>query len=436
MFGQMKISRRKFVRGVSAAVAGAIMLPKYSQALVKADGAVKIAVIGCGRSGLRLARNIKKASPNTRLIAVADVFEDAANGMLDILRGEFGSHPFLAVKRNTTFAGLNCLKEIIQTSPDILVCTTPPAFRPFEIEEAVDNNINLFMEKPVCVDAFHARKLLALSETITAKKLTAISGVQRRFHAGYREAVDRVRNGELGEILSADCIWNLPFFDGSEIKNPNNCAPDDLEYQLRNWLLFTWACGDHIVEQHVHNLDVMRWIFARDPEFVSAQGGRGTDMPMPEYGNRFTHFSTLFEYADGVNLHSYCRQENGTSHAVLERVVGTKATLETNLFSHQRITDRRGREIWRAPRVGEDPSLTEARELVESVLQGKAVNTLEEMTRSTMLAVAGRMSAYSGVRFRYKFLERKSAENLFDGRLEWGKKPVAPLPVPGKYRLS
>lgn len=427
--------RRDFFK-TAAAAAAAAALPKYSMANLAADQRLKIAIVGCGRSGFNAAKTLMEIDDEISITSLADAFEDCAISLhkrlsdISSSRGEFALNKY-AVKQDTIFTGLDCCQKALQTNPDIIVLATPPVFRPDEVKAAVAKNVHIFMEKPVCVDPVQARRMYALAKEAEAKKLTVISGVQRRYHAGYREAVKRLQDGQIGEILGAQCFWMLPHFDGMDLKTPPDADPEQLEYQLRNWGLFTWTCGDHIVEQQVHNLDVINWALNRDPKFVNGIGGRALSLPMPQYGNRFSHFSIDYDYGADVHLQSVCRQEPSTSHLVLERIFGTKGVFETNLFSGQQI---RGENNWIA---GEspDPAIEMHRTLLKSVRNGEAVNTMKTMTDSSMLAIAGRLSAYSGLRFKYKWAKLRSKESLFDGKLEFGKKPIAPLPVPGEYKL-
>ena len=426
---------REFLKPAAAA-ATAAALPKYSMANLASDQRLKIAVVGCGRSGFNAAKTLMEIDDQISIVALADAFEDCALALhkrlsdISSARGEFASGKY-KVCRDTIFTGLDCCKQALETQPDIIVLATPPVFRPQEVKAAVDANVHIFMEKPVCVDPVQARQMYALAQESQAKKLTVISGVQRRYHAGYREAVKRLQDGQIGEILGAQCFWMLPHFDGMDLKTPPDADPEQLEYQLRNWGLFTWTCGDHIVEQQVHNLDVINWAFGREPEFVNGVGGRALSLPMPQYGNRFSHFSIDFDFGNDVHLQSVCRQEPSTSHFVLERIFGTKGVFETNLFSGQQI---RGENNWVA---GEspDPALEMHRTLLKSVRNGEAVNTMKAMTDSSMLAIAGRLSAYSGLRFKYKWAKLRSKESLLNEKLEFGKKTIAPLPVPGEYKL-
>ncbi len=426
-------SRRSFLK---LAALSACALPKYAFCFNGADDRIKVAIVGCGRSGRRAACAMPKADSNISIIALADAFADCAFGLRDDLArtigaSNFGGNRVFDVPDSRVFVGLDSYKAAVDCGADAVVFATPPVFRPREFEAAVSAGKHAFLEKPVCVDPVQARKMWELARLAKEEKLTAVCGLQRRYHAGYREAMKRLHDGQIGRVISAQCFWLLSHFDGMELKTPPGADPEQLEYQLRNWALFTWACGDHIVEQQVHNLDVMRWAFGRDPLHVLGVGGRSVDLPMPEYGNRFSHFSVDYDYGDGVHLQAVCRQEPNTAQFVAERFVGTDGVLETSLFSRQTM---RGKVNWTyddAP----DCIVEEYGEFLRSVRGGAALNTVAESTDSAMMAVAGRLSAYSGLKFKYEWAKRRSNESLFPKELKFGRMPVAALPVPGKYKL-
>lgn len=432
MHAMVGMHRRSFLKTAAAASA---VLPKYASALSSTSQTLKVAIVGCGRSGYKAVETLFRLSPGVKVVALADAFEDCALDLLKKASSLAEKYPnkrdIFDVPPSRVFWGLDAYKSAIDTDADIVVLATPPVFRPRETEYAFSKNKHVLMEKPICVDSVQARKMYELAEVASRKGLTAISGVQRRYHAGYREAVERVRDGQIGQILYAQCYWFLSHFDGMDLKTPPNADPQQLEYQLRNWALFIWSSGDHIVEQQVHNLDIMRWIFGRNPKFVSAIGGRRVDLPMPEYGNRFSHFSADFDFGENVRLFAQCRQEPYTSPQVIERVVGTKGVLQTSLFSEETIT---GEVNWRSKPV-EDPVLVEYRTLLESVRNSEPVNTIAEMTDACMYAISARMSAYSGLRFKFDWALRRPQKSLMPQNLEFGKLPIDPLPISGQYRI-
>ncbi len=428
------IDRRFFLKSATSAMAVAAM-PKFSFGAKNSSDRLKISIVGAGRSGLKAIKALFAIDENTQVISIADAFADCAFALRDnalaLSKKYKNSKDIFNVPNERVFVGLDAYKSAVDCDPDIVVFATPPVFRPREVEYAFSRGKSVLMEKPICVDSVQARQMYRLAEVATQKKLTAISGVQRRYHTGYQEAVKRVQDGQIGEILYAQCYWHLSHFDGMDLKTPPDADPEELEYQLRNWGLFMWTCGDHIVEQQVHNLDIMRWIFGKNPQMVSAIGGRRLSLPMPKYGNRFSHFSSEFDFGNDVRLFAQCRQEPNTAPQVVERVVGTKGVLETSLFSKQTI---RGAVNWQAPQ-SVDPIFEEYRTLVKSTRENLAINTIAEMTDACMYAISARMSAYSGLKFKFDWALRKPKKSLLPENLKFGKLPIDPLPISGEYKI-
>lgn len=429
------IGRRDFLKTAAGALAGTAVLPKHSHAADAREEPLKVAIVGAGRSGAKAVETLLKIGMRTKITAIADVFADEAERLQK--RGEELSKKYadpreiFDVPPERMFSGLDAYKSATDCA-DIVVFATPPVFRPQEAEYAIARGKHVFLEKPICVDSVQAHKMYKLAEIARAKKLTAVCGLQRRFHSGYREAMQRLSDGQIGEILYAQCDWFLSHFDGMDLKP--SCRTDDpeqLEYQLRNWGLFVWTSGDHIVEQQVHNLDIIRWALGKTPQFVSAIGGRRVNLEMPKYGNRFSHFASELDFGEGLRVFARCRQEPNTTPQVLERIVGTKGVLQTSLFSNQTI---RGEKNWTSapPR---DPVEEEYRCLVNSVRNSDAVNMIAETTDSCMLAIASRMSAYSGLRFKFEWALRKPKTSLMPQKLQFGKLPIAPLAMAEEYRI-
>ena len=303
------------------------------------------------------------------------------------------------------------------------------------VRAAVEAGKHIFVEKPACVDPVQARELFEIADLADKKGLTIIPGVQRRFHPGYMEAIKRLQDGQIGEIVAVQAYWlNSRFFiqDGGKLRlqNPD---PMQIEYQIRNWFIFRWTSGDCYVEQHVHNLDVVRWALGKDPVEVNGIGGRRWDIPYPQYGDRFSHFGVDFDFGNGLHCASYSRREQKSKDYVLERFVGTKGILETNENNMQRIT---GAKPWEAPKGLPHALIEEHRVLIDSVLNNKKINMLREMVDSTLMAIAGRESCYSGTNFKYGWIKQKSQLSLAPKEWKFGVHDIDPIPLPGEYKLS
>jgi len=386
---------------------------------------------------------------NVQIVGVADLFQDkidsAVNRISDFAQKKYGSAAknIIEPEKIKKFAGWDSLDQMLKEDVDVIIEATPPVFRVSHFEKIVAAGKHAFLEKPACIDAVQARKMYMLADEATRKGLSVVTGNQRRYHEGYRDVIKRVQDGAIGELMSAQCYWNSPsgyygqnFHDDMEKAGLlKGLSPDDMEYQIRNWYMFIWTSGDHIVEQHVHNLDVIMWALGdnRFPIEVRGWGGRGTDLPVPAYGNHLSHFAVDFDMGDGLRLASYCQQEPKTSPEVGERILGTKGTMET-AGNSVRITHK-GKVLYTAPTDIPQAYEMEHKILLDSVRNGQRINTLKSLINSTLLGIAGRMSTYSGQKFKFGWVLAKSEENLMPKELKFGKHAVAEVPVPGKNKL-
>jgi len=438
------MDRRKFVKA-GAILGAAASLPRFSMAQVKTSNKIKVGLIGCGGRGTGAVADSFAANPDYELVAIADLFQDKIDsfparldGMIKKSRAEYGAKPEQAnVKQR--FVGFDAYKKLCETDVDVVIEATPPAFRPNHAEAIIDAGKHAFLEKPAGVDATQMHQMMRVAQKADQKKLSVVCGTQRHYNKGYQEAMERMKNGDIGEIVALYCYWNSAGYVGQpQLDNApqfiKDLPVDSMEYQIRNWFSFIWASGDHIVEQHVHNLDVILWGFdyKRMPVEVSGMGGRGTDLPTPKYGNRFSHFAIDYDMGDGLRLSSYCRQEPGTTSFVGERFVGTKGILETHEGGNQVI---KGAKAWESGNIPLPSLVEEHRFLADSIRAGTPVNTLHNLIKSTTVGIAGRMSAFSGKRFKYDWVMAKSQENLVPSPMEFRVNAISPVPVPGKYPL-
>ena len=420
----------------------------------KGGDRIKVGLIGCGGRATGAARNMMGADQNIEFVAFADLFEDKiAPGIESIVKEAKKRFPNEADKiinpaKVARFSGWNCVDQILAMKEiDVIIEATPPVFRTPHYKKIVAAGKHAFLEKPACIDITQAHEMLALADEANKKGLCVVCGTQRRYHQGYQEVIKRVQDGAIGELLSAQCYWNQSGYvghgqhDAMEKKGLfKGLDPDDMEYQIRNWFSFIWTSGDHIVEQHVHNIDVIMWALGdnRMPLDVRGWGGRSTDLPTPTYGDRFSHFAVDFDMGDGLRLASYCQQDPKCAGEVGERIVGSKGIMYTALFGSGkacRITDLKGNTIYQAPDKIPQCMEMEHKFLLDHIRAGKQVNTLKTLVNSTLLAIAGRMSAFSGKKFKFEWMMRKSKENLVPEKMGFYKNPVAGVPVPGKYRL-
>jgi myo-inositol 2-dehydrogenase / D-chiro-inositol 1-dehydrogenase len=428
--------RRDFLMA-SAAVAAATLAP--AGVFAAGDETIKVGLIGCGGRGSGAASDCLKADKAVKIVAVGDAFEFRAKGCLNSLSRQFKDRIDVG---DRIFTGLDAYQKVLDSGIDLVILATPPGFRPLHLEAAVKAGKNIFTEKPVGVDGPGIRRVLAAYEEAKKKNLAIVAGTQRRHQTGYLETMKRVHGGEIGDIVAANGYWNghgIWFNPRSDLKNHG--VPDsDVAYQIYNWYHFLWICGDHIVEQHVHNLDVINWAMNSRPVKAWGLGGRlnlgGQSNRRPgdpnEVGNIFDHFSVEYEYANGVKLHSYCCHIDGTVGNVSEMVVGSKGVCRTQ--------DRQEYSINRKPvfdpKQDNAPYVQEHADLIASIRSGGThVNELKQVAESTLTAILGRMATYTGKMVSWE-QALNSKEDTFPQGLSWDMRlQTLPAPIPGKTKF-
>src|SRR5881394_4306935 len=303
------MTRRQFVAMTASATAGL--------AMARTSGAAKIRIglIGCGGRGTAAVKDCLTSSQGVELVALGDLFPDH----LAKCRENLAS--VATVDDRHAFTGFDAYQKVLESKIDLVLLATPPAFRARHLAAAIDAGKHVFMEKPIAVDATGVRAVMASAELAAQKGLAIVAGTQRRHDAGYRAAMERIHDGAIGDLVAAEVYWN----QGGLWMKPREPSWSDAEWQIRNWLYFTWLSGDHIVEQHIHNIDVANWAFGTHPAKAIAVGGRQrrTD---PAYGHIFDHFAVEYQFPNGARLRSMCRQQDGTASRVGERFVGTRGT--------------------------------------------------------------------------------------------------------------
>lgn len=385
-------SRRDFIRTGSLAAGGVLAAPLLSRAnyFSGADDVIKIALIGCGGRGTGAASQALSTKQNVRLVAMADAFKDkldeAYNNLLEALPDKKDR---IQVKDEAKFIGFDGYKKAIAMA-DVVILTTPPGFRPIHFEEAISQNKHVFMEKPVATDPAGIQKVLATAEKAIAQKRNVVVGLQRRYQSSYRDLIKRVEDGAIGDIISAQAWWDN---DGVWV-HPRQAGWTEMEYQMRNWYYFVWLCGDHINEQHIHNLDVINW--AKNAYPVKAQGMGGRQVRVgKDYGEIFDHHFVEFHYADGTILNSQCRHQKGTMSKVDELLIGTKGKVFCDAAN---ITDTKGKVVYQFDKSKENqPYQNEHDELFDAIAKGEyKFHDAERGAKSTMTSILGRMATYSG----------------------------------------
>lgn len=390
-------TRRDFVKQ-SGLIAGAtIAAPLISNAnyYSGANDVIKIALIGCGGRGTGAATQALLSKQNVKLVAMADAFRDRLDGCYKSITADDMSDAgikgnlkaMIDVPEERKFVGFDAYKKAIELA-DVVILTTPPGFRPMHFEEAVKQNKHIFMEKPVATDPEGIKRVIAAAQIAKQKKLNVVVGLQRHYQNSYRELYKR--KDLIGEITSAQAWWNN---DGVWV-NPRKEGQTEMEYQMRNWYYFNWLCGDHITEQHIHNIDVVNWFKGSYPVKAQGMGGRQV-RKQKEYGEIFDHHYVEFHYADGSILNSQCRHIKNTSAKVDELLIGTKGKIFCDAAN---IRDNKGTLIYQFDKKGENnPYQTEHDELFAAIAKGEyKFWDAERGAYSTMTSILGRMATYSG----------------------------------------
>lgn len=428
------LSRRKFIAntalgtigtigaaGLLASCAGAekkrheVKLPEMLD--MAPDGKVlRAGLIGCGGRGTGAAINFIDAGPNLKIVALGDVFQDK----LDTCRAMLKKERKIEVADEKCFIGFDSYQKVIDAGVDIVLLCTPPHFRPLHVEAAVNAGKHIFMEKPVAVDPVGARSVLISSKKAAQMGLSMVSGTIRRVQKDYMETGRRVANGEIGEIVGANIVRN----GGALWARKRLPEWTDMEYMLRNWANFCWLSGDHIVEQFIHEVDVMNWFVGKIPVKAMGWGGRQRRLT----GDQYDFFSVEYVYDNGMQTHCAARQINGCSNLKQEIITGTKGYADCN----GTIFDLKGNPIWKYayPKEGDtdltwkvkDPYVQEHVNLVTAIRSGKPINDAEAQVNSTLITIMGRISAYTGKDVTW--------EEMLNSNLSLGPKIYAMGPVP------
>ncbi len=438
------VSRRGLLKHSAAlAAAAAVAAPLIVPRGVRAAGSdvIKFGLIGCGGRGTGAAGQALSANPQNHLTAMGDAHSDRLETSLQSLQKK--SPEQVKVNGDTTFIGLDAYKKVIDSGVDVVLLTTPPAFRALHFAYAVEKNKHVFAEKPLCVDVAGYKSILKTLEEGKKKNLAFVDGFCWRYSIGERNTFPRIHDGAIGEIASIYSMYNTTqlWF------KPRLPDWSDTEWQLRNWLYFTWLSGDHIVEQAVHTIDKIAWAMKDEmPVKAWANGGRQqrTD---PAYGHIFDHFSVVYEWANGARAHLYCRQQDGCASEVSDHFIGTKGVCDIKSdFSPKNgggnyVIREHGDKGpgWRLSNVPKDfPNAyqVEHDELFASIRDGKPIHAGTRVPNSAMMAILGRMAAYSGKVVTWEEAQASNESNMPDVVDLKAPLSLPPVPIPGKCKFG
>lgn len=437
-----KTSRRKFL-GNSAALGalgvigasqlirscstgesgGALVVPEFLRAAPDGEP-LKAGVVGCGGRGSGAAVDFLNAGPGLSIVAVGDVFQDRVDG----IRKQLKEKKNVEVDDAKCFIGFDAYKRVIESGVDIVILATPPYFRPEHFQACVEARKHVFMEKPVAVDPAGARAVMAASKQAEAAGLSVVTGTQRRHSWRYNNVIARIRSGMIGDIVSSNVYWNQSKLWYRE----NQAGWTEMEYMIRDWVNWTWLSGDHIVEQHIHNIDVSNWFVGKAPVKAVGMGSRQRRVT----GDCYDNFSVDFVYDENVHMHSMCRQINDCANNVSELIRGTKGY--TN--GSNTVWDHEGNVLYEyIPALDEqgDPVdvndyVQEHIDLVTAIRTGNQIVEAEETARTNLTAIMGRESAYTGKEVTWEDMMGSGLKLGPEGELALGPVDLkAVIPIPG-----
>lgn len=431
-------TRRRFIGTTTAAAAGTALssISVATHAHAAGNDSLKVGVIGCGGRG-RGATAQHLLNEGTELVAMADAYRHQLDDGLEAITKTVSKNERpgrINVSEDNKHVGLDAYRNVIDSS-DTVILATPPGFRPMMFEYAVEQGKNIFMEKPVATDAEGYRRVIAAAKKADEKGLKVVCGLQRRYQDHYIQAYEEVQNGAIGQITGAQCYWNSagvwtrPRAALAEILGRE---PTEMEYQIYNWYYFTWICGDHICEQHIHNIDVINWFVGSHPVKAQGMGGRQVRTG-PDTGEIFDHHYVEFQHENGVFNNSQCRHQKNCFNGVAEILVGTKGRLELSNQAGALFLDRKGEVTKRIKKdTVRDPYEVEHAELVKHIRQDKPVNDAYYTADSTMTAIFGRMATYSGKELTWDEAVASKVALLPD-KIAWDATPKVLPDENGRY---
>jgi predicted dehydrogenase len=423
-------SRREFLKTSTVAVGGALAAGLTAVPAVHAAGSdvLRIGLVGCGSRGTGAAVQALRADPNVKLVALGDAFADRWQSCLTQLKDTEDVAGKIDV-RDRCFQGFDAYKQVLASGVDVVLLCTPPGFRPIHLRAAVDAGKHVFAEKPVAVDAPGVHAVLAACADARKKNLAILSGLCLRFDNGHRETVRRIQEGAIGDLVALQAndlrgpIWVKPRQKGW----------NDMEWQMRNWYYFTWLSGDFNVEQHVHLLDLCAWLMKGEyPTRASGMGGRQVRTG-PEYGNIFDHHSVVYEYPSGVKVFASCRQQPGSQKDITVYAHGTRGS---GVVSEHELSLKAGGSWRYRQRKDKRRNMYQVEHDVffASIRAGKPINHGDYMSKSTLMAIMGRMATYTGQVVTWD-QAMASREDLSPPRYEWGALKTPPVAVPGQTQV-
>ncbi|CDS93290.1 MULTISPECIES: Gfo/Idh/MocA family oxidoreductase [Sphingobacterium] len=425
-----KFERRDFLK-TTAAIAGGTVLSSMPivGAFAAGSDVIKVALIGCGGRGTGATFDALSSGFNIKVVALADAFKDNLDSTYKTLKDKWQDK--IDVSDQHKFVGFDAYKEAIKLA-DVVILATPPGFRPMHFEEAVRQGKHVFMEKPVAVDIPGIRKVLAAAEIAKKKKLNVVVGLQRRYQTNYREAIKRIHDGAIGDVVAGQVYWN----SGGVWVRPRKPGQTEMDYQMRNWYYFNWLCGDHIVEQHVHNIDIANWVKGAYPVRIQGTGSRA-HRTGKEYGEIYDNFALELTYPDNSVVYSQCAHFEGVTNRVDEQFQATKGRAYLSANGQAVLWDAKGNEIYRHdPKGNPNPYQQEHKELFEAISKGEyKFDNAEYGAYSTLTGIIGRIACYTGKVIKWD-AALKSDIDIMPANYAWDALPKVLPKEDGSYPVA
>jgi predicted dehydrogenase len=429
------LDRRTFIQGAGTLAAASLSAaPSLAAAQESAagDAELRVALIGCGGRGTGACRQALNTG-NNRLVAMADAFPDRLEESLSNISA---AHPeAVDVPEERKFVGFDAFKKAIDEDVDVVILTTPPGFRPEHFDYAVSKGKHIFMEKPVAVDGPGIRKVMEAAAVAKEKKLCVGVGLQRHHSFKYQDTVRAIEDGAIGKPVALRVYWN----SGGVWVKPRKPQWNEMQYQMRNWYYFNWLCGDHIVEQHIHNLDVGNWVMGKTPVRAVGMGGRQVRKGA-EHGEIYDHHAVEYIYDDGTRMHSQCRHQKQVWNSVSEHVHGSGGTCNVGAGRIETY----GGDKWRFEGKDSDAYQREHDVLFEAIRTGREHNEAVRGAEATLTAILGRMATYTGRAVTWEEALNSPRMLRPEGELTWDTVPrslpgddgLYPIPTPGVYKID
>lgn len=424
--------RRNFIKSTGTVIVGTAALPllfSVNPSLASVNNVLKVGLIGCGGRGTGAAAQALKADPQAVLTCMADIFpdylEESHHSLMQVNPKQ------VQVDKEHRFIGFDAYRKVLESDVDVVILTTPPAFRPHHFAAAVAAGKHVFCEKPVAVDAAGVRSILDSAKKAKEKGLSVVSGFTFRYDFPKRALFEKIHQGSIGEVRSVTTVRN-----GGGLWYKNRQANwTEMEYQLRNWYYYDWLSGDYIVEMMVHSLDLMSWAMGDQlPLRATGTGGRQARTE-EKWGNIYDHFAIEYDYPNGAKGVHFSRQQQGCSNTNKAEIMGREGDAFIDIG--RQVHAISGKQVWAYEGEKNNPYETQHEELFSAIRSGQIINEGDLMANSTMLAILGRMAAYSGQTISWEDA-MKSSQVLgpkmedYDWDLVW---PVPSVAIPGKYKV-